>query len=321
MSDEKFNEFDYAELGQETEQAEESVQPEEEVEQAPIEPTQTAQPKPSEDKEGSVKDVDHKPWVAKKRGKPPSVGVQNRFRELTQSIKAERLEKDKLLAENERLRNPVVDKKVERTDFPDDESYNEARDEARIEKLVSERIAKAETDRVSKEANDQVVKESQKLQGDHIEAARSDLESSYEGAPTYEAAMQNAVQINLASDLIAGLERSPAAPYVKYNIATDDELAARIQQASPDEQYKIIAELNNTMLDYISKKGAPPAQAIPTQEAPGKPAGIPSPATRTRRLPTSPPKVSVSKPGGKRPGFRPGKDNDSFYKGLNGNKH
>jgi len=321
MSDEKFNEFNYAELGQETEKVEESVQPEEQVEQTPAEQTQTAKPTSPEGEEESVKDKDHKPWVPKKKGEPPSVGVQNRFRQLTQNIKAERLEKEKLLAENERLRNPVVDKKIERTDFPDDESFKTARDEAHIEKLVSERLQKADDDRVKKEADDQAVRESQTLQNGHIEAARSDLESSYEGAPTYEEAMQNAVQINLAGDLVTELERSPAAPYVKYNIATDDELAARIQKATPDEQYNIIAELNNTMLDYISKKGAPPAQAAPAQEAPGKPVGTPSPTTRTRRLPTSPPKVSVSKPGGKRPGFRPGKNNDSFYKGLNGNKH
>ena len=80
--------------------------------------------------------------------------------------------------------------------------------------------------------------------------------------PDYHDAISNAdPDIRLPRNVVTHLAKSPAGPYVKYRIATDDELADALKTASPQQKIAIISELHDNVLDVLVARSKPTDQS------------------------------------------------------------
>jgi hypothetical protein len=198
----------------------------------------------------------NKPWLGKKSETPG--WAKKRFKEYSTTVSELKSANSQLMEQMREVLGQLKPdvKKLKEADFPDKEAYDDWREEQRVAKI------KDELRKEQSEQNTQL-EEQRKMQDadrQNVDRARADL-TDYE-----EVISQGDPDIRLPHDVIRHLNISPAGPYVKYRLASDDELAEQIKSSSPQEKLRLITELHDSVLEQLIQRQKadtnvqPPAQ-------------------------------------------------------------
>lgn len=247
----------------------------EKTEATPSEQEKEEAEKPVEGENGEGEEGDEesdKPWKAKKSGKETPAWAKKRFKEYSTQVQELRRQNEQLM---QMIGKPASEqdstpKTLKKEDFESEEAFLEAKVEAKLQEKLT---AYEEQQRQHQQAM-QRQHQLQMAEQRNTQAALTDL-------PDYQQVIETGdPEIRLPQAVLQHLSVSPAGPYVKYRIASDDALADAIKAADrlPQGQREaqkqaIIAQVHDSILDYLAQKnngaGAPAvAPQAPTQAPP-----------------------------------------------------
>ncbi len=236
---------------------------------------------PKADDADDVTEEEHKPWKAEKKAETPA-WARKRFKQYSTQTRELKTANEAMQNELNELKSQSKSNNAEltRADFPDDEAYNDHRVERKFQTMKDE-YEKSNQEKYKIEAETQ---RQYDVDQQNIDSARADL-------PDYDEAMQNGdPEVRLSTDVIKHLANSKAGPYVRHRIAVDEGFSEALKAASPQEQYKLVAELHDGVLDYLEKRTPTQAPTTPQQTAaptapkkPAPPKAPPKQKTGTKR--------------------------------------
>ena len=217
---------------------------------------------PAENSEGNP-EQEHKPWQSQKNETP--VWARKRFKEYSTTVRELKDQNSQLMETVKQVLGQIKPNgsKLKEEDFPDRETYiNHLADQR-----TSEKLTQYDSQRKQEDAQREEFRTLQEADARNVAAASADL-------PDYHEAIQHGdSDIRLPIAVAKHLSMSPAGPYVKYRIATDDSLAEALKTATPEQKVKLISDLHDSVLDVLiersKKTGAAPAQQ--GQRAPSAP--------------------------------------------------
>lgn len=228
-----------------------------------------------------------KPWKAENSETPG--WARKRFREYSSTVRALKEQNQQLMGTVKEILGTIKPgaKEMKEGDFNSPEEFREWERANMAQKIKSE-VQQELQEKLSKE---QEFQQKQSVESRNVQAAKQDL-------PDYdEAISMGDPEIRLPVSVADHLSISPAGPYVKYRLATDDGLADRIKKAKPEEKIALISELHDNVLDYLIKKsGGAEAQVAPETPLAStevQPVGVRT-STPPRKGPPAPPKAPPS---------------------------
>lgn len=243
---------------------------------APAEEPAAEEPKPEE--EPSTEDgetEEHKPWKAEKKAETPA-WARKRFREYSTTVRDLKQQNVQLMESVKQMLNQSQPKAAEltRADFPDDDSYIDHKAEQKVQAEM-EKYQKSNQENAQAQARAQQV---QQAEDSYVNSALTDI-------PDYHEAIQNGdPDVSVPVKVLDHLRISPAGPYVKYKIATDEALSERLKVSTPAQKIAIITEIHDGTLEYLTKRNnqggqpvAPAAQAATPQAVPAAAPRKPAP--------------------------------------------
>ncbi len=265
------------------EQATPNKEPEPEPKVEPVEGEVGGEPK-GDETPNEVVEEDNKPW---KKGKQETPSwARKRFKSYSQTVNELKEQNQQLMETVKEVlnQNKPKTKELTKADFPDEDSYLDYR----VEQKTQAQLDKYADDR---KANKEQEVEQQK----YTEADQRNITNAQSDLPDYnEVIQQGDPDIALPQNVIQHLSMSPAGPYVKYKIASDEDLSESLKRANPQEKLRIVSELHDGILDHLVKRGNTP-QAKTEPEPTPQQAAPTATAPKPRPKPKAPPKVKSGK--------------------------
>lgn len=226
-----------------------------------------------------------KPWEAKKSETP--VWAKKRFREYSSTVRELKDQNKQLMDQMKTyLGQQEPERELTHEDFENPDEYINYKTEQNV---------KAQMAAYRKEMDDKAANEASNFK--HKQLETEVINNALQDLPDYQEQIQNGdPDITLPKTVLSHLATSPAGPYVKYLIATDDELSEELKYATTAEQKRqIIAVKHDEILDELIARGN---KSQPTQEVQsGESANVPNPVVPTtkrkqiKKLPKAPPRV------------------------------
>lgn len=212
--------------------------------------------------------TENKPWLGKKSETPG--WAKKRFKEYSSTVSELKTANAQLMEQMKEVLGHLKPdaSKLKEADFPDKEAFDNWKDEQKTQKIkddLRKELSEKETQ----------IEEQRKLH----EADRQNVERAKADLTDYDEAIQHGdPDIRLPMDVLKHLNISPAGPYVKYRLATDDELAEQIKGSDPQEKMRLIAELHDSILESLIQRQksaasaqAPAAETVSNQMQPRTP--------------------------------------------------
>ena len=232
------------------------------------------------EEESEESNEDNKPWKGKKSDTPS--WAKKRFKEYSTTVRELKDQNHELMQSVRDIlaQNKPQSKELTLDDFPDSDAYMEHR----AKEITDAKLAEYDQHRQAQEQQASQLQQIQALDAQNVEKAREDL-------PDYEEAIQSGdPDIRVPANVMRHLAMSPAGPYVKYRLATDDQFADQVKSATPEQRVQLISEVHDSVLDYLIKRNGEgtPSEADATVEA--KPA---VPAAPTKKTPPKAPPTKV----------------------------
>ena len=221
----------------------------------PIEDKVTDTSKESIPEDESSED-NSKPWQSKKNETPG--WARKRFKEYSSTVRELKDQNSQLMETVKQVLGQIKPNggKLTKEDFPDEDSYLDWK----AEQKANEQLSKYDEARTAREKQEQEYRTLQEADKRNVDNALTDM-------PDYYEAIQNGdPDIRLPANVAKHLSVSPAGPYVKYRIATDDDLSEALKYASPQEKIKIISDLHDSVLDILIKRNATVGEVAPKEQ-------------------------------------------------------
>ena len=198
-------------------------------------------------KETEVKkeEAPSEPWKAKKTNETPAWAKQ-RFKEYSGTVRELKEANAQLMGQVKQILSAYKpeEKKLSIEDFPDVESYHEHMAELK----TNEKVGKAMTELERRRESENEVNQLRQADAYNVQQAKSDL-------PDYEDAIENAdPDIRLSVEVVKHLHVSPAGPYVRYILATDEEFANAVKGATPQQRLALISQKHDEILDTLASR-------------------------------------------------------------------
>lgn len=254
----------------------------------PVDPVETPETPGEEgtgDQDGEPSEEpeeEHKPWKTKSKKETPA-WAKARFKKLTSQVRG----KDQKIEElTKRLDSyeSTLPKPKQKTlaDFKTEQEYLDHRSKEIAKGLLSEYSKNQEAEKAHFEKQ----REIQKVSNSHIQNAITDI-------PDYhEVVMGGDPDLILEGSVLHHLNTSPAGPYVKYRIASDEDLSEAIKHGNPDDQYRLIAQVHDEIYAHLNARATNPPQGSASPKTEINQGGNPNPPTQpVKPRPKAPPKV------------------------------
>ena len=234
-------------------------------------------------KEAEVKKEEpSEPWKAKKTNDTPAWAKQ-RFKEYSGTVRELKEANAQLMGQVKQILSAYKpeEKKLSIEDFPDVESYHEHMAELK----TNEKVGQAMTELEKRRQSENEVTQLRNADAYNVQQAKTDL-------PDYEEAIENAdPDIRLPIEVVKHLHVSPAGPYVRYILATDEEFANAVKGATPQQRLALISQKHDEILDTLASRVQ---NKGPKEDVPQKNEANVSPTARRQAPPAAPPKVKGS---------------------------
>lgn len=230
----------------------------------------------SEESSDEDENKDSKPWEPKKSETPG--WARKRFKEYSTTVRELKEQNAQLMESMKQVLGQFkpTEKKLTKEDYPDEESFVEWN----AEQKANEQLRKYDEDRTAREQQQDELRKMHEADTQNVQNALKDI-------PDYHEAIQNGdPEVRLPIDVVKHLAVSPAGPYVKYRIATDDSLSETLKGSSPVEKMKIISELHDSVLDILIARSKNENQQADVTDKPRTPS-----VQRKAPPPKAPPQV------------------------------
>lgn len=224
------------------------------------------------------------PWKSKSNETPK--WARQRFKEYSGTVRELKEQNAQLMDQVKQILSAYKpdDKKVTIEDFPSAEAYHEYM----AEKKATEKVTQATQQMEQRRHAEAEVEKLRQADARNVQNAMVDL-------PDYEEAMENAdPDIRLPVDVVKHLHVSPAGPYVRYLLATDDEFANAIKVSTPQQRIALIAQKHDEILDTLASRvqnKGPKEESVQSSNVHVAPTTT---APRRQAPPVAPPKVKGS---------------------------
>lgn len=234
---------------------------------------------------GDNNDVDasgegEKPWVSKHKGTTPE-WARKRFKEHSITVRELKEQNLKLMETVKAIQqgSKPTERVLSREDFPDEDAYIDYKVEQKNKAMWTEQQS------AMKKQQEEQVRRNQVMQ-----AEQQNVTHALQDLPDYHEQLQHAdPDISIPVNVINHLQVSPAGPYVKYRIATDEQLSEQIKYATPQEQVAIISELHDKVLDHLIARQQP-TQSQSTTNVGGQ--SVTRPSFGKPNITKAPPKIN-----------------------------
>lgn len=224
--------------------------------------------------------VENKPWEGSKQETP--AWARKRFKEYSTSVRDLKEQNMQLMETVKQVlqQHTPANQKLTRADFTSEDEYIDYKAELKAQ------------EQLSKYDESRKIQEKEQVERARLQQAEySNVRNALTDLPDYDEVIQNGdPDIRLPVNVINHLSISPAGPYVKYRLASDEVLSEQLKQATPQQKTQIISEIHDSVLDFlIARSKSGDTNTSMTSTAPSKPAV--HTATKRTAPPKAPPKL------------------------------